>query len=63
MHQSQAQNKCQLRWISLFSKFSWIKATASGSSYELDVNGEKKVNENSDIINKNGHSSFHTGMW
>ena len=25
----------QLRWISLFSKSSWIKTTASGLSYEL----------------------------
>ena len=31
----------QLRWISLFSYFSWIKTTASGSSYELGVNCEK----------------------
>ena len=46
----------QLCWISLFSKSSWIKTTASGLSYELGVNGEKK-----DIINKNGHSKFHTG--
>ena len=51
----------QLRWISLFSKSSWIKTTASGLSYELGVNGEKKVNGNWDIINKNGHSTFHTG--
>ena len=36
----------QLRWISLFSKSSWIKTTASGLSYELGVNGEKKVNGN-----------------
>ena len=35
----------QLRWITLFSKFSWIKTTASGLSYELDVNGEKKLME------------------
>ena len=48
----------QLRWISLFSKSSWIKATASGLSYELGVNGEKKVNGNWDIINKIGHSTF-----
>ena len=34
----------QLRWINLFSNSSWIKTTASGLSYELDVNGEKKVN-------------------
>ena len=51
----------QLSWISLFSKSSWIKATASGLSYELGVNGAKKVNGNWDIINKNGHSTFHTG--
>ena len=50
-----------MRWISLFSKFSWIKTTASGLSYELGVNGDKKVNGNWDIINKNGHSTFHTG--
>ena len=45
----------KLRWISLFSKSSPIKTTASGLSYELGVNGEKKVNGNWDIINKNGH--------
>ena len=28
---------------SLFSKSSWIKTTASGLSYELVVNGEKKL--------------------
>ena len=50
----------QLRWISLFSKSSWIKTTASGLSYELGVNcGEK--NGNWDVINKNGHRTFHTG--
>ena len=53
--------KVQLRWISLFSKSSRIKTTASGLSYELGVNGEKKVNGNWDIINKNGHSTFQTG--
>ena len=47
----------QLRWISLFSRSSWIKTTASGLSYELGVNGE---NGNSDIINKNGYSIVHT---
>ena len=47
----------QLFWISLFSKSSWIKTTASGLSYELGVNGE---NGNSDIINKNGYSIVHT---
>ena len=51
----------QLHWISLFSKSSWIKTTASGSSYDLGVNGEKKVNRNCDIIDKNGHSTFHIG--
>ena len=51
----------QLYWISLFSKSSWIKTTASGLSYELGVNGEKKVNGNWDIINENGHRTFHTG--
>ena len=33
----------QLRWSSLFSKSSWIKTTTSGLSYELGVNGEKKL--------------------
>ena len=33
----------QLHWISLFSKYSWIKTTASGLSYELGLNGEKKL--------------------
>ena len=44
----------QLRWTSLFSKSSWVKTTASGLSYELGVNGQKKVNGNWPIINKNG---------
>ena len=35
----------QLCWISLLSKSSWIKTTASGLSYELGVNGEKKLME------------------
>ena len=51
----------QLRWINLFSKSSWIKTTASDLSYELGLNDEKKVNGNWDVINKNGHSTFHTG--
>ena len=42
----QTKVNVQLRWISTFSKSSWIKATASGLSYELDVNGEKKLMEN-----------------
>ena len=51
----------QLCWISLFSKSTWIKTTASGLYYALGVNGEKKKNGNWDIINKNGHSTFHIG--
>ena len=50
----------QLRWISLFSISSWIKAS-SGLSYELGVMVKKKVNGNWGMINKNGHSTFHTG--
>ena len=50
----------QLRWTSLFSKSSWVRTTASGLSFELGVNGEKKVNGNCDI-KTNGHSTFHTG--
>ena len=53
---SQLNVNVQLRWISLFSKSSWIKTTASALSYELGVNGK-----NWGIINKNGHSTFHTG--
>ena len=49
----------QLRWISLFSKSSWIKTTAIGLSYGLGVNDEK--NGHWDIINKNRHNTFHTG--
>ena len=37
-----AKVNVQLRWISLFSKSNWIKTTASGLSYQLGVNGEKK---------------------
>ena len=51
----------QLCGISLFPKSTWIKTIASGWSYEPGVNGEKKVNGNWHIINKNGHSTFHTG--
>ena len=53
-------NVQQLRWIILFSKSSWIKTTASVLSNELGVNDEKNVNGNWNIINKNGHSTFHT---
>ena len=42
----------RLRWISLFSKSSWIKTTASGLSYELGVNGEKKLMETGILLIK-----------
>ena len=42
----------QLRWISLFSKSSSIKTTASGLSYELGVNGEKKLMETEILVIK-----------
>ena len=41
----------QLPWISLFSKSSWIKA--SGLSYKLGVNGEKKLMETGILIKMN----------
>ena len=46
--------------ISLLSKSSWIKTTASRFCYKLSVNAEKKVKRNWDIINKNRHHTFHT---
>ena len=42
----------QFRWISLLSKSSWIKTTASGLSYELGVNGEKKLMETGILLIK-----------
>ena len=42
----------QLRWISLFLKSSWVKTTASGLSYELGVNGEKKLMETGILLIK-----------
>ena len=42
----------QFCWISLFSKSSWIKTTASGLSYELGVNGEKKLMETGILLMK-----------
>ena len=39
----------ELRWISRFSRSSWIENTASGLSYELGVNGAKTFNGNWDI--------------
>ena len=41
-----AKVNVQMRWISLFSKSSWIITTAYGLSYEPGVNAEKKVSEN-----------------
>ena len=61
-NQTQAQSECLvLRWISIFSKSSWIKATVSGLSYELGVDGEKKLMETGIFINKSGDNTFHTG--
>ena len=48
----------QLRWISLFSKSSWIKTTASGLSYELGVNGEKKLMETGILLIKMDIANF-----
>ena len=45
----------------VYFQSSRIKTTALRLSCELGVNGEKKVNENWDIISKSGHSTFHTG--
>ena len=52
----------QLHWISLFSKSSWIKTTASGLSYELGVNGENKLMETGLLLIKMDKigSTFHT---
>ena len=42
----------QLRWISQFSQSSWIKTTATGLSYELGVNDEKKLMETGILLIK-----------
>ena len=42
----------QLRWISRFSKSNWIETTASGLSYELGVNGAKKLVETGILLIK-----------
>ena len=42
----------QLRWISRFSKSNWIETTASGLSYELGVNGAKKLMETGILLIK-----------
>ena len=59
-NQTQAQSKCPVALDQSILKSSCIKTTASASglSYELRVNGEKKINGNWDI-SKNGHSTFH----
>ena len=41
-----------LRWISRFSKSSWIETTASGLSYELGVHGAKKLIETEILLIK-----------
>ena len=48
----------QLRWISLFSKCSQIKTTASDLSYELGVNGEKSLMETGILLLKMGIAHF-----
>ena len=48
----------QLRWMSLFSKSSWIKTTASRLSYELGVNGEKKLMETGILLIKTEIAHF-----
>ena len=48
----------QLRWMSLFSKSSWIKTTASRLSYELGVNGEKKLMETGILLIKTDIAHF-----
>ena len=42
----------QLRWSNLFSNSSQIKTTASGLSYEIGVNGEKKLMETGILLIK-----------
>ena len=42
----------RLNWISRFSKSSWIETTASGLSYELGVNGAKKLMETGILLIK-----------
>ena len=48
-----------VRLVDFQSLASWIETTVSGSSYDLGVNGAKKVNKNLYIINKNGHHISH----
>ena len=53
----------QLRWISLFLKSSWVKTTASGLSYELGVNGEKKLMETGILLIKMDTALFTLVTW
>ena len=48
----------QLRWMSLCSKCSWIKTTASRLSYELGVNGEKKLMQTGILLIKTEIAHF-----
>ena len=48
-------------WVGLVHFQSWIKTTASGLSYELGINGEKKKLMEIGVFNKNWYSTFHTG--
>ena len=42
----------QLHQISILSKSSWIKTSASGLFYELGINGEKKLMETEILLIK-----------
>ena len=48
----------RLNWISRFSKSSWIETTASGLSYELGVNGAKKLMETGILLIKTDIAHF-----
>ena len=62
----QAQSKVNVHlrcisWLVYFQSLIGLRClSASRLSYELGINVKKKSNENWDIINKNGHSIFHT---
>ena len=48
----------QWRWISLFATSNSIKTTTSGLSYELGVNGEKKLMETGILLIKMNIAHF-----
>ena len=54
---SQAQGECSVVLDQSIFKVSWIKTTASALSYELGVNGEKKLMGTGILLIKikNGH--------